>query len=68
MCVLELMNGHVLQTLREQSKVPGSRLGTCHYLAGGGGEGHYLGGRVIIFSLLSGGGSQFFSRFFRGGS
>ena len=62
MCVLELMNGHVLQTLREQSKVPGSRLGTCHYLAGGG------GGRVIIFSLLSGGGSQFFSRFFRGGS
>ena len=26
MCVLELMNGHVLQTLREQLKVPGSRL------------------------------------------
>ena len=25
-CVLELMNGHVLQTLREQLKVPGSRL------------------------------------------
>ena len=23
MCVLELMNGHVLQTLREQLKVPG---------------------------------------------
>ena len=26
MCALELMNGHVLQTLREQLKVPGSRL------------------------------------------
>ena len=26
MCLLELMNGHVLQTLREQLKVPGSRL------------------------------------------
>ena len=26
MCVLELMNEHVLQTLREQLKVPGSRL------------------------------------------
>ena len=26
MCVLEVMNGHVLQTLREQLKVPGSRL------------------------------------------
>ena len=26
MCVLELLNGHVLQTLREQLKVPGSRL------------------------------------------
>ena len=26
MYVLELMNGHVLQTLREQLKVPGSRL------------------------------------------
>ena len=26
MCVLELMNGHVLQTLREQLKVTGSRL------------------------------------------
>ena len=26
MCVLELMNGHVLQTLREQLKVPGSKL------------------------------------------
>ena len=26
MCVLELMNGHVLQTLRQQLKVPGSRL------------------------------------------
>ena len=26
MCVLELMNGHVLQTLRKQLKVPGSRL------------------------------------------
>ena len=26
MCVLELMNGHELQTLREQLKVPGSRL------------------------------------------
>ena len=26
MCVLELMNGHVLQTLREQLKIPGSRL------------------------------------------
>ena len=26
MCVLELMNGHVLQTLREQLKVPGSPL------------------------------------------
>ena len=26
MCVLELMNGHVLQILREQLKVPGSRL------------------------------------------
>ena len=26
MCVLELMNGHVLQTLREQLKDPGSRL------------------------------------------
>ena len=26
MCVLERMNGHVLQTLREQLKVPGSRL------------------------------------------
>ena len=26
MCVLELMNGQVLQTLREQLKVPGSRL------------------------------------------
>ena len=26
MCVLELMDGHVLQTLREQLKVPGSRL------------------------------------------
>ena len=26
MCVLELMNRHVLQTLREQLKVPGSRL------------------------------------------
>ena len=26
MCVLELMNGHVLQTLQEQLKVPGSRL------------------------------------------
>ena len=26
MCVLELMNGHVLQTLREQLKVPSSRL------------------------------------------
>ena len=26
MCVLELMNGDVLQTLREQLKVPGSRL------------------------------------------
>ena len=25
MCVLELMNRHVLQTLREQLKVPGSR-------------------------------------------
>ena len=25
-CVLELMNGHVLQTLREQLKVPSSRL------------------------------------------
>ena len=25
MCVLELMNGHVLQTLREKLKVPGSR-------------------------------------------
>ena len=34
------------------------------------GEGHYFWGeRVIIFFLsLSGGGSQFFSRFFRGGS
>ena len=26
MCVLELMNGHVLQSLRGQLKVPGSRL------------------------------------------
>ena len=26
LCVLELMNGHVLQTLLEQLKVPGSRL------------------------------------------
>ena len=26
MCVLEFKNGHVLQTLREQLKVPGSRL------------------------------------------
>ena len=26
MCLLELMNGHVLKTLREQMKVPGSRL------------------------------------------
>ena len=26
MCILELINGHVLQTLREQLKVPGSRL------------------------------------------
>ena len=26
MCVLELMNGNVLQTLREQLKVPGSKL------------------------------------------
>ena len=26
MCVLDLMNGHALQTLREQLKVPGSRL------------------------------------------
>ena len=26
MCVLELVNGHVLQTLREQLEVPGSRL------------------------------------------
>ena len=41
-------------------------LGTCHYLAeggGGGGEGHYFGRRVIIFSLLSGGESQFFQGF-----
>ena len=29
MCVLELRNGHVLQTLREQLKVPGSRLEVC---------------------------------------
>ena len=36
-------------------------LRTCHYLAGG--EGHYFGGRVIIFFLLSGGGSQFFQGF-----
>ena len=35
-------------------------LGTCHYLAGGGGS--------QFFSLLSGGGSQSFSRVFRGGS
>ena len=35
---------------------------------GGGGEVPlFLGGRVIIFSLLSGGGSQFFSRFYRRG-
>ena len=26
MCFLELTNGHVLQTLQEQLKVPGSRL------------------------------------------
>ena len=26
MCVLELMNEHALQTLREQLKVPGSRV------------------------------------------
>ena len=33
MCVLELMNGHVLQTLREQLKGPGSRLeGTSEFL------------------------------------
>ena len=32
MCVLELMNGHVLQTLREQLKVPGSRLGGSELL------------------------------------
>ena len=33
------------------------------------GEGHYFGGEGHnFFSLLSGGGSQFFSRFFRGGS
>ena len=33
-----------------------------------GGRATIFGGRVTIFSLLSGGGSQFFSRFFRGGS
>ena len=33
-----------------------------------GREGTILGGRVIIFFLLSGGGSQFFPWFFRGGS
>ena len=36
-------------------------LGTCHYLAGG--RATILGGRVIIFFLLSGGGSQFFQGF-----
>ena len=41
-------------------------LGTCHYLAGG--RATILGGRVMIFSLLSRGGTQFFSRIFRGGS
>ena len=34
----------------------------------GGGRATIFGGRVIIFSLLSGGGSQIFSRFIRGGS
>ena len=34
MCVLELMNGHVLQTLREQLKVPGSRLEGSELLTG----------------------------------
>ena len=48
-------------------------LGTCHYLAGGGGGGRgggplFLGEGSLFFSLLSGGGSQFFSRFFRGWS
>ena len=37
-------------------------LGTCHYLTGGG-RATILGGRVIIFSLLSGGGSNFFQGF-----
>ena len=32
MCVLELVNGHVLQTLREQLKVPGSRLEGSEFL------------------------------------
>ena len=36
--------------------------------SGGGGRATILGWRVIIFSLLSGGGSQFFSKFFREGS
>ena len=36
--------------------------------AGGGGEATILRGRVVIFSLLSWGGSQFFQDFFRGGS
>ena len=35
MCVLELMNGHVLQTLREQLKVPGSRLEGSELLTSG---------------------------------
>ena len=30
----------------------------------GVGEGHYFGGRVIIFSLLSGGGSPYFCKVF----
>ena len=32
MCVLELTNGHVLQTLQEQLKVPGSRLEGSEFL------------------------------------
>ena len=35
MCVLELMNGHVLQTLREQLKIPGSRLEGSELLTNG---------------------------------
>ena len=43
MCVLELMNGHVLQTLREQLKVPGSRLEGSELLTSVGNPGFYVG-------------------------